>query len=223
MKVKILGGFSMKKKLIFSALLRLVFMKRHSILFVALLVFVTNILFAVELWEGIDTNMTKAQALAKAREVHQVTIQAEEQSGRSTEELFFEFDELRVNRNDLPNRIYPQNLTTLLLVSPLAQYHQESYFNPNLNQNRHVPNIRLHFSGDKLFGIIIYWAIPHRNVLEMVERKYGRPTETISVTSFMGRNVYTVFETSELIVYCAIITNQHSYMCVISKEALRTL
>jgi hypothetical protein len=200
-------------------------MKRKGMFFglMVLSIFTANGLFAVELWEGIDTDMTKAQALAKAREVFQVTMQAEEQSGKSTEEFSFEFDELRAKRNDLPKRIYPQNLTRLILVSPLAQYHQETYFNPNLNQNQHAPNIRIHFSDDKLLGMIIYWGIPHKNVLEIAERKFGKPTETIPVTIFKTKYDYTVFETPSVIVYCTLLFGQHSYMCLISKEAVKKL
>jgi len=166
-------------------------------------IFTANGLFAFDLWEGLDTNMTMDQLLAKAREVLKVQRPPVQEAGS-----------ISIEDDDLKNR-FPQSLTKVGLASTL----------PNLGAIEFagypVTNVDLYLSNNRLFAIWVSWNFPTKplttsaELLAMVTKQYGKPREVTKERANF-RFAYYLWETSEKIIYC-----QGGIMLVINKQMLR--
>ena len=172
-------------------------------------IFTANGLFAFDLWEGLDTNMTKDQLLAKAREVLKVQRPPVQKAG------FISFDNSFVDAG-LKNRS-PQNLTAVDLASTLPNFGAIEF------AGEPVTNVSLIFSDNKLFAILI--RLKHSNdggyksgeLNALLTRQYGEPKQ-FKMEPFMGREMPSryVWETPEKIIYV-----QGLAMQIINKQMLR--
>jgi hypothetical protein len=161
------------------------------IMIIAGLIVSVNNLFAFELWSGLDTNMTKDQLVAKAKDVFKVSRPVSESITDSFE--LFAFDKKSLNNQ------FPKNLIKIDLVSTLPGYSRH-YFKSNP-----LPNICLYLSTNKLFMIATYWdwEMNPEQLLEMLVSQNGNPTGMITANNGYGdKHIYYVWETAEKIMYC---------------------
>ena len=169
-------------------------------------VFAANGLFAFELWNGLDTDMTKDQLLAKAREVFRFERPVQEMAAAIGR---FDYDD------DLKNR-FPQNLTGVGLFSSLPYLFTTAGYG-----GRTHPNVELSLSGDRLFAITVSWAHPNDGGYKsgelnaLLTRQYGEP-RVITREETYRRRVFYVWETPEKLIYL-----EGLLMLVINKQILR--
>lgn len=145
-----------------------------------------------DLWNELNTNKTKDQALAKAKEVLKVTLPIKE----STET--YSLDVGNYYNNNVRNR-FPKNLTTISLVSTLPPI-----LEPIIDDYR---NVDIFFYNGKLFAInfsgVTYtdgsFGTTSAQMRAEIEREYGEPTVFIDTRL---QYPYYIWETPEIIIFC---------------------
>jgi hypothetical protein len=197
-------------------------MKRKGIIlgFVLLTALAINGLFAFDLWNGIDTNMTKDQIVDKAKQVLSVTRPTKEEARESLKIFVLDLE----NNNNM----FPQNLVTVELISPMSDYmvdyNYDRQFNRNLNDP--MPNVTLYFSNNRLLAIVVFWNrdLAPETILSRMIRINGNTTGTITHNEVnaalyrsmgMPTNVYHAWETQEKLTFL-----WAKNMCIINKSLL---
>ncbi|MFP3043237.1 hypothetical protein LQZ19_15585 [Treponema primitia] len=181
-------------------------MKKHIMLVLAIfyMFILSSHLFAFDLWNGLNTDMTKDQVVLKAREVLRVTNPNQESFGAKLD--IFNLDKANLNNQ------FPENLVEIDLSSPLPDYIHVYYLNDP------IPNVSIFFSNNKLLAVRTLWEISSAQLFEMIKSQKGNPTEIIIATNnFNGVSLPCyIWEESEKVTYC---TGKN--MCVVNKQLIK--
>jgi hypothetical protein len=179
-----------------------------------------SIRLVFDLWDESNKNLTKAQLIARAREVLKVERPTQEGTGDIDIQLkvSFPYDDNTVKR-------FPENLTSTELFSSLPN------LAPISSINRAYKNVQFYLSGNRLFCMYILWDFQSAGrvitssaeFLELMNNQYGQP-EMITRTIAGSRYAFRKWETPDKIIYCYVENNSEyniAQMHVLNKQLLK--
>jgi hypothetical protein len=140
--------------------------------------------WAIDLWNGFTTDMSKTQVEARVKLVLKAVafrdLTPRGMYGISRIEIYHHYESSL-------NNILPRPQEVLGVKSSLEQYNQNYLYNGS--------NIIFYFYGGKLYAVYIYWAISGQDLYSKAKQQYGNemdvressePTEYIGGTIFYG-------------------------------------
>jgi len=146
------------------------FMKKISVFVCFLLI--SHSVFAVELWNGFNSDMTIDEAMARAREVLNLSVQP-----RIIDNSIAIFLEARASGN----YSIPSTFQKIVLLSSRMEG----------LRGGSKSNIMMAFHNDKLFGIKVYWQAAPSDLLRLGRQNFGEPKalKYTYYSSGYGRNI----------------------------------
>jgi hypothetical protein len=133
-----------------------------------------SIVFPIELWNGLDTNMSKADLIAKVMELIKATEYWDSSGGYYSRNKPL-LEDLIIYGDYSRDRQFPPKLTVCYFKTDIPPY---------INAISRDPSLGLFFYENKLLAVVVFYALNFNDIFNVAKNNFGNPNQIVTANNY---------------------------------------